>query len=113
MFFFFFFSRIASFWTQFHRACMFGWAKRVRLKKRSSLLSARKFSLKRRTIQHGQEYANLYSTCIVFKFKMLNLVKLTIFFFCDPQVVRVIEGGEPTAFKQYFDGWKDNGRPSL
>jgi len=24
-------------------------------------------------------------------------------------VIRVIEGGEPTAFKQYFDNWKDNG----
>ncbi|XP_025420933.1 gelsolin-like [Sipha flava] len=23
------------------------------------------------------------------------------------RVIRVIEGGEPTAFKQYFDGWKD------
>ncbi|VVC37887.1 Hypothetical protein CINCED_3A017595 [Cinara cedri] len=26
-------------------------------------------------------------------------------------VIRVIEGGEPTAFKQYFDNWKDNGSP--
>jgi len=25
------------------------------------------------------------------------------------KVTRVIEGGEPTAFKQYFDNWKDNG----
>lgn len=29
------------------------------------------------------------------------------------RVIRVIEGGEPTAFKQYFDNWKDNGRLSL
>ncbi|XP_050533293.1 actin depolymerising venom protein gelsolin 1-like [Daktulosphaira vitifoliae] len=25
------------------------------------------------------------------------------------RVVRIVEGSEPTAFKQYFDGWKDNG----
>ncbi|XP_015366663.1 PREDICTED: gelsolin-like [Diuraphis noxia] len=25
------------------------------------------------------------------------------------RVIRVIEGGEPTAFKQYFDNWKDSG----
>jgi gelsolin len=29
------------------------------------------------------------------------------------RVIRVIEGGEPTAFKQYFDSWKDNGRTRL
>lgn len=24
-------------------------------------------------------------------------------------MARVVESGEPTAFKQYFNGWKDNG----
>lgn len=39
-------------------------------------------------------------------------MKFTIYFF-HQQVTRVIEGGEPTAFKQYFENWKDNGRLSL
>lgn len=34
-------------------------------------------------------------------------IKFTNFFY--KQVTRIVENGEPTAFKQYFNGWKDNG----
>lgn len=51
---FFLLLRTALYWIQYRREYMFGWAKKVRPKKKSSLSSAHKFLLRKTTILRGQ-----------------------------------------------------------